>query len=84
MEIAFVLLLFFLFSRYPQRVSENPYSSKVTSFPRFFLLLSVFLLVLVGVVEEGGVYLRSPASLRLKARFSLTVCLILKLGDSYL
>lgn len=54
MEIAFVLLLFFLFSRYPQRVSENPYSSKVTSFPRFFLLLSVFLLVLVGVVEEGG------------------------------
>lgn len=53
MEIAFVLLLFFLFSRYPQRVSENPYSSKVTSFPRFFLL-SVFLLVLVGVVEEGG------------------------------
>lgn len=99
MKIVFVSVFFPLSpSRYPQRVSEQskkkiPYSSKLASFPPFFVFDFssglVFWIVSFKKKVVGFVFcffftwdlLRPFGS---KPRFSLTVCLILKLGDSYL
>lgn len=86
MEIAFVLQCFspfLLISTACIRVLENPYSSKVADrvVPRLRVSSSP------GRACFGhfrGVHMGSLASLRLEAPVSLTVCLIVKLGDSYL
>lgn len=85
-------LVFFFFSfRYPQCVTNTRkiliHQKKICPGPLSFYCFCFLnlLVVLVWRLEGGrGGLPEISASLRLKAFFSLTLCLIEKLGDSYL
>lgn len=65
--------VFLLFSRYPQRVTENPYSSKLAPFPRFCLrnFVSLFSSPLFGDLSWVTWDLRVPSA---QSPFSHWLC----------